>query len=202
MDRRFAAFLISLAAPFSAFAQDSPPPGPVDDPGLPRRFQDGERRGHRDKDGDRPDWLKRKLDRMSPEERKRILENYEKWKNLPPEEREKLSEKWKKLPPEEREKLRKLGHRDRGEFIRRAVAEALEKTGLKLSPEDQEAFAIRYREERRKLEEKLREELERKRQEQLPEMLERLKSEFSSRNQSPPATPSPTPSASSAGTGS
>ena len=185
MDRRFVAVLIFLAASF-AQAQDPKPSAPPDDPALPPRFQEGNRKERHGKDD--KEWLRRKLERMSPKEQERFKKNYE---------------KWKKLPPEEREKLRKRGAgQGRREFFKRAVEEALAKTGLVLSPEDREAFARRYGEERRQLEHQLREEMERRRQELLPEILDRLKAEFSSRNQSQPTTPPPSPSASTAGSGS
>ncbi len=51
-----------------------------------------------------PDRLERWRE-MSPEERERIRERYRRWKDLPPEKRERIIERnrrWMKLPPEER----------------------------------------------------------------------------------------------------
>lgn len=47
---------------------------------------------------------------LSSEEQQRIIENYRKYKKLPPDKREKMKsryKKWKKMPPDEKKKLKK-----------------------------------------------------------------------------------------------
>lgn len=57
----------------------------------------------------RSDWSGTPMERMSPEERKRIRKNYEKFKTLPPQERERIRQnfrEWRQLPPEKQQRLR------------------------------------------------------------------------------------------------
>ncbi|GIX30861.1 MAG: hypothetical protein KatS3mg124_1333 [Porticoccaceae bacterium] len=51
-------------------------------------------------------WLARNWEELTPEERRRILEARERFKNLPEKEKKKLVERWKQLPEEERARYR------------------------------------------------------------------------------------------------
>lgn len=113
--------------------------------------------------------VRRAIEALSPEQRKRFEENFHKWANLPPDEKKAL--------------------RDREELRRKRMAEeiqdALAKTGLTLSEEQKAQFARRYAEERRKLEEELRREMNEKRQPRLENIVGQLKKEFSGSNSCP-----------------
>ncbi len=82
------------------------------------------------------------------------------------------------MTPEEQELFR-----DRELFRREKIAEeiqdALNKSGLKLDDDQREVYALRYTQERRKIEEALRKEMDQKRQLMVGDMLSRLKIEFS-----------------------
>lgn len=84
----------------------------------------------------------------------------------------------------------------RREKIAQEIDETLKKSGLQLDADRREVFALRYAQERRKIEEGLRKEMEAKRRPMMQEMMERLKKEFSPFNN---ASASPSPTASSAG---
>ena len=106
--------------------------------------------------------LKNYFDRLSPDEKSRFAEKFEKWKSLPVEEREALML---------HEKLRR-------ERMQHEIAEVIKNSGLQLDKDRQEVFALRYTQERRKIEEQLRKELEEKRRPLLKEMTDRLITEF------------------------
>jgi hypothetical protein len=127
------------------------------------------------------DWrsfqdFKKKLDQMTPEERARFKENWKRWKEM--------------------------GDRERAEFQQRAAQEhawmdkaiddAVAKLGLTLDHDQKEVFALRYKQERRKIEEALCQEMRTKRDQQLNDMLQRLKTEFSTPKPAATATPAPT----------
>ncbi|MGV3532393.1 MAG: hypothetical protein ACO1QR_08485 [Chthoniobacteraceae bacterium] len=107
--------------------------------------------------------VRRAIEALSPEQRKRFEENFHKWANLSPEEKKAL--------------------RDRDEMRRKRmtedIQEALAKTGLSLTDEQKAQFARRYAEERRKLEEELGREMNEMRQPRLESMVGQLKKEFS-----------------------
>jgi len=124
------------------------------------------------KSGDPADFAQKLFDRMTPEEKERFKENFERWKTLPPEERQALMM---------HEKMRR-------ERMLQEIDEAIKKTALQLDKDRREMFALRYAQERRKIEEQLRREMEEKRRPLLKEMIERLSREFSAQ-----ATPSPSP---------
>jgi len=112
---------------------------------------------------------------MTPEERERFKENWQRWKEM--------------------------GDREKAEFKQRAAQEhawmdktiddAVAKLGLTLDHDQKEVFALRYKQERRKIEEAICQEMRAKRDQQLNDMLQRLKVEFSTPK--PAATPSPSP---------
>jgi hypothetical protein len=110
--------------------------------------------------------------RFGPEQ-----ESYRRLEQLPPDERETFKhnlEMWRSLPPEERVALRNLAHA-------RAHAEidkAMQDTGLHLDADQKEMFALRYTQERRRLERDLQRQTADERARRMPEILARLKSEF------------------------
>jgi hypothetical protein len=118
--------------------------------------------------------VKKAIEALTPEQRKRFQENFTKWANLSPEEKRAL--------------------RDRDEIRRKRMVQDIERAiqtaGLQLDDAQRVQFAKRYTEERRKLEEQLRKEMEEKRQPGIADIVTRLKQEFSGGTpaQSVPAT--------------
>lgn len=123
--------------------------------------------------GELDDQHRRAFERLSPEEREKFRENFERWKNLPPEERRALRD----------------GEQFRRQRIEREVDEAIKTSGLQLDADRRQVFALRYTQERRKIEEQIRKKIEEKRKPMLEAVVARLKAEFS-------AASSPAPSAS------
>ena len=119
-------------------------------------------------------------------------------RNLPqltPEEKEAYERNltfWLALPPEERQAIRG----EATERIRVETEKAYESSGLHLNNDQREVFALRYRQERRRLERELQEKARAERERRLPEILERIKREFpaaASAVNPPKLTPAPTP---------
>lgn len=175
--------LLSLGAcslTLAAVAQPSPPPNappkpgdaPGNRPGNPpcKRGWDGE-----DSPGER---FKRRLEKLSPEERERFQKNWD---------------RWKAMGEKERDELRQRAEVER-ERVRRTIDDAIARAGLTLDKDQREVFAVRYRQERRKIEEDLRREFERVRSARIDQVLEKLKAEFTPAR--PAAEASPSPSAS------
>jgi hypothetical protein len=106
--------------------------------------------------------VRRALDALTPEQRKRFQENFVRWTNLPPEEKRALRD---------REEVRK-------KFMQQEVEAVIQNSGLQLEGERREQFIKRYGEERRKIEEQLRKETNEKRKPLVHEMVSRLKTEF------------------------
>ena len=115
-------------------------------------------------DGEKFENVRKAIEALTPEQRKRFQENFQRWSNLPPDEKKALA--------------------DREIFRRKKIAEdsdaALKEAGLELDADRRELFARRYGEERRKIEEQLHKELDDKRRPLLKEVIARLKAEFSS----------------------
>ena len=121
---------------------------------------------------------------------------------LPPDEREAYERNlalWMALPPDERKALRGQAT----ERIREETDQAYQGTGLNLNDDQREVFALRYRQERRRLERDIQEKAAAERDRRLPEILERLKREFSAPaaaankpkpTPKPAASPTPAPS--------
>ena len=125
---------------------------------------------------------RRFFEQLSPEQRQRIRDNLERWKNMPPEERNDMRE---------REQFRR-------EKIAQEIEESLRKSGLQLDTDHREVYALRYAQERRKIEDQLRKEVEARRRPMMRDMLERLKTEFNHFNSTPtlsPSSASPSPAA-------
>lgn len=183
MARRFhklavLALASASAATVSVFAQQ---PAPSTSP-----FPSNSPAGSRPVLGEQPKFnkLPKRIDDF--EEARRIFEQ------LTPEQRQRLRdnfERWAKLPPDERDTLRDQ-EQVRREKIAREMEETIKKTGLNLDPDRRQVFALRYAQERRKIEEQIRKEAEAKRQPMMRDMIERLKNEFKNN----PAASSPTPS--------
>jgi len=132
-------------------------------PPLPPLDKDG-------KDGDGPLMrFKKRLEQMSPEDRQHFQENWQRWKQMGANEQK----DWQNRAKDDRERMKKV------------IDDAIQKTGLKLDDDQREVFVLRYRQERRKIEEQLHQEMDAKRESEIADMLQRLKSEFS--------TPKPTP---------
>lgn len=104
----------------------------------------------------------RLFEQLSADQQRKFLENLDQWKTMSPEEQELF--------------------RDRELFRREKIAleiqQAINKSGLKLDDDQREVYALRYTQERRKIEETLRREMDQKRQVMVGEMLDRLKVEF------------------------
>jgi hypothetical protein len=115
--------------------------------------------------------VRKAIEALSPEQRKRFQENFAKWANLSPEEKRAL--------------------RDRDETRRKKMGQeidrAMEEAGVVGKGGRRGQFARRYTEERRKLEEKIRQESEVKRTAGIQEIVARLKEEFAKGEIPPPS---------------
>ena len=172
-----AALVLALPAAWAQVPAE-PPSSP---PAKRLGFFGGWRGEMRRPEGGEPDAekfenVRKAIEALTPEQRKRFQENFLRWSNLSPEEKKALA--------------------DREIFRRKKIAEdidaALKEAGLELDAEHREIFARRYGEERRKIEEPLHKELDDKRRPLLKEMIARLKAEFSGTT---PAPAKPTDSA-------
>jgi len=147
---------VALATISSAWSQ-TPPPSPATPPERQKRSEKG------GKKSPELDNVRKAIDALSPQQRKRFQENFWRWTNLSHEEKKSL--------------------RDRDESRRKRMAEqieaAIKETGLELDKERRELFAKRYAEERRRIEEQLRREMDEKRTPLLNDLVGRLKTEFS-----------------------
>lgn len=155
-----------------------PTPG-VDDIAAARR---ADRKARRDeieqfldgRGGDAP--VKKLLDRLPPDADREAFR-----KNLL---------RWRDLSPEERNALR--GQVDnRGEVIKAEIDKTIRDSGLHLTPDQREVYALRYMQERRKLEKALRDQMGAERARRLPGIVEQLKKEFPV--PAPPAVQTVTP---------
>jgi hypothetical protein len=106
--------------------------------------------------------VRKALDALTPEQRKRFQENFMRWSNLSPEEKKALRE---------REEVRK-------KFMEEEVQAAIQESGLQLDADRREQFVKRYSEERRTIEEQLHKEMAEKRRPLVHELVTRLKAEF------------------------
>lgn len=100
--------------------------------------------------------------------------------------------RWRDLSPEERDALR--GQADnRGELIKAEIDKTIRDSGLRLTPDQREVYALRYMQERRKLEKALRDQMGSERARRLPGIVEQLKKEFATPAPPPSQTAAPTP---------
>jgi hypothetical protein len=116
--------------------------------------------------------VRKAIEALTPEQRKRFQDNFWRWANLPPEEKKALRD---------RDEIRR-------KFMRDEVEAALKESGLELEGERKSEFIKRYGEERKKIEEQLREEMAAKRKPLVRDLIGKLKAEFSA---PPPAAPAP-----------
>ena len=116
---------------------------------------------------------RRLFEQLSLDQQKKFLENLDQWKSMPPEEQELF--------------------RDRELFRREKVAQEIQdaviRSNLHLDNDQREVYALRYTQERRKIEEALHKEMDHQRQVMVADMLARLKVEFSATPTPGPATP-------------
>ena len=118
--------------------------------------------------------VRKALDALTPEQRKRFQENFMRWVNLSPEEKKALRE---------REEVRK-------KLMEQETETAIQESGLPLEGEHREQFIKRYVEGRRTIEEQLRKEMSEKRKPMLRELISRLRTEFAT--DAPSSSPSQT----------
>jgi hypothetical protein len=116
--------------------------------------------------------VRKALEALTPEQRKRFQENFMRWANLSPEEKKALREK---------EEVRK-------KLMEQETETALQESGLQLEGDRREQFIRRYSEGRRAIEEQLRKEMNEKRKPLVRELIGHLRNEFAS--EAPSASPS------------
>ena len=127
--------------------------------------------------------VRKALEALTPDQRKKFQENFWRWANLSPEEKKALRD---------REDIRKKA-------IETETDAAIQQSGLTLEGERREQFVKRYSEGRRAIEEQLRKEMAEKRKPLVHDLINRLSSEFanepavSSSSQSIQATPTAKP---------
>ena len=101
----------------------------------------------------------RLIPRLTPEENEAYERNLSRWQALPPEEKKEIRGMITERMQEETEK-------------------AYTNSGLNLSGDQREMFALRYRQERRRLERDIQENAAMERARRMPEMMDRLRHEF------------------------
>jgi len=116
--------------------------------------------------------VRKALDALTPEQRKRFQENFWRWANLSPGEKKALRD---------RDETRK-------KIMEQEVQAALQEAGLQLDGEQRARFVQRYGQERRKIEEQIRKESMEKRKPMVNEIIGRLKAEFSGDAPADPAS--------------
>ena len=181
-------FALSQPAPTPApAAAASPPPGDGRRPKKDWKPDHDNDHGPRDADSDhrpplpplddqgQPPRFKKWIDQMSPDERQRFQDNWKRWKEMGDDERK----NWQQRAMDERERVKKI------------IDDTISKLGLNLDADQREVFVLRYRQERRKIEEQLRKEFDDRREAEVNGMLQRLKAEFSK----PAAAATPAPEA-------
>lgn len=176
MARSFFPLVLAVALPLGA-VKSEPSPAPTAAPSASPGDENRPRRPGPGRDDDDPaKWFRQKLEQMDPKDREHFRENWQRWKEMGDRERA----DWKKRAAAEQDRLKK------------SVDDAIAKTGLTLTADQREVFTLRYRQERRKIEEQLCKEMSAKRQDRIDAMLTQLKAEFSPAAAAP-AKPSPTP---------
>ena len=114
-----------------------------------------------------------RLARMTPEERETFKRNLHVWQQMPLDERQALRKQFNERKREE-------------------IQSALKESGLNLSDDQREVFALRYLQERRKLERDIQEQANAERSRRLPEIIAQLKREFAA-EKTAAATPGAVP---------
>ncbi len=121
-----------------------------------------------------PTGARRIYEKLPPEDKQRVRENLERWKEMSPEERETM----------------RVREQQRRQKMLKETNDAIASSGLKLDADQRQVYALRYAQERRKVEEKLRKEMEEKRKTLIEEVIQALKAEF---NRPPAPSPATTP---------
>jgi hypothetical protein len=157
--------VLMLLAPAwrTAWADPSPSPKPTSTPAA------------KPKASPKPDqWseARRFFMQLSPDQQEKFFVNLEQWKSMSPEEQALLRDQ---------DVIRR-------QRMAQEIQDAIAKSGLQLNDDQREVYALRYSQERRKIEEELRKETQAKRQAMVADMLVRLKAEFSGSQWTPPQT--------------
>lgn len=116
------------------------------------------------------------------------------FESLPPDQQEKLRDnyqRWQQMSPEERKELREREQQRRQKMLKE-IDEAIKQSGLQLDEQTRAAYAARYAEERRAIEEKVQREMEEKRRPLIQDLINRLKKEFQGKSAQPSASPAST----------
>jgi Protein of unknown function (DUF3106) len=108
--------------------------------------------------------VRKAIEALSPEQRKRFTENMWRWSELSPEEKKTLRD---------RDAVRK-------KVVQQEIEAAMKASGLNFDDDARQRFAKRYTEERKKIEEQLRKDMNERRKPLVQGMIESLKAEFSS----------------------
>lgn len=118
------------------------------------------------------------------------------FESLPPEQQEKLRDnyqRWQQMSPEERKELREREQQRRQKMLKE-IDEAIKQSGLQLDEQTRAAYAARYAEERRAIEEKVQKEMEEKRRPLIQDLINRLKKEFQGKSSQPSPASTAAPS--------
>lgn len=172
------AVICATASP--VFSQQDPDPStvPLDAPKTATGRPGGDNRpdkkpGTPGPERNWPEEFRKRLEKMAPKERERFMENFQRWKSM---------------GEDERRKLKDAG-RDDWSRMREEVDKTAKDLGLTLNRDQREMFELRFRQERRKVEQKVREQMDAIRQPLLKEMRDVLGREFG--GTAPDASPAP-----------
>lgn len=171
MDRFVCLLQLLTGVVFLSTAGAQQPPGPVSPPPPPAAGEEGA-----------PPELKERWRKLPPEEREHFSKNLKKWENLSDAEKQRLRERGKQMFEQGRKEIEKL----------------ISELSVELSPERREEFIKAYLQKRREIERKIREETEPRRKELLAGAAKELKKEFGGKAEptptgTPVAIPPPTP---------
>lgn len=160
------AVALALAATLNSISAQTPTPDPAPTPKKEGKAAAGWLAGHpgdASPKGPAYENVRKALDALTPEQRKKFQENFWRWANLSPEEKKALRD---------REDIRKKA-------IEQETEAALQQAGLtSLEGERREQFIKRYSEGRRAIEEQLRKEMAEKRKPMVHDLISRLSNEF------------------------
>lgn len=158
--------------------QQPPPPRDGRPPQPPPPGGDWEKHHHpfldKLKNAGSVEEAKRLIDELPPELREKFRLNFQRWKNMTPEERKALRDR------EEERRQRRIQEAEK----------SIQQSGLQLDKEAREKYIQRYMQERQSIEMQLQKEMEEKRRPLIEDMVKRLQSEFKSGD--PPPTSSGT----------
>lgn len=172
-----------LNAAISSLRSEEPPPPPEQSergerPPPPKHGHKGPKHlDDKERSERMREFFKKRIESLPPEQRKKMMENFERWKNMSEEERQKARERF----------------HNQEKFLHQGVKNALEKSGLQLDDEQREAFTLRYIQERQRVEETLRKEFSEKRRQMMDEVVDKLREEFSGKQTPKQKSPSSEP---------